>query len=189
MPLNLLYTRRMEDIEVGGKVTGKVGPASLAALYVRSTTFRATSTGGACRQLREELRPRRATTARSSTAGPLRERHAGAFWATRERGDGSSSWVRSRRILAAGQRASERHRGEGLRLGRRQDNAFALEWPTAAPTRTARVRFPTWERISPGDGFIEADQRGTYGARTSLEAFSTDAAGSRSTSSAAGRAV
>jgi len=36
MPLPLLYTRRMEDIIFGGKITGKSGGASYAVLYVRS---------------------------------------------------------------------------------------------------------------------------------------------------------
>jgi len=180
MPLNLLYTRRMEDIEVGGKVTGKVGPASLAALYVRSDDLPRDEYGEALVDSSgEELPPE------TSDYGALVYRQdlfgsvtAGAFWATRERGDGSSSVG----ALTAGfsPLASVRLNAIAARAygsGDDEDNAFALEWAYSSPNTDSEGSLSyVGEDFAPETGFIEADQRGTYGGEGHLwKRFSTDA--------------
>jgi hypothetical protein len=182
MPLRLLYTRRMEDIVAGGKVTGKAGAASFAGLYVRSNDvprdeygFPLTDEAG------DELSPERsdygALVYRQDLFGSAT---AGAFVATREREDGYNrvgallAGVSPAQCLRLNAMAARSRDSGGLG----EDEAYAVQWSYDSPTTNSEGTLQyIGEGFAPAMGYVEVDERGVYGGRGHLwRRFDTGAA-------------
>jgi hypothetical protein len=182
MPLRLLYTRRMEDIVAGGKVTGKAGAASFAGLYVRSNDtprdeFGFPLTDGSGVELPPEQADYGAIAYRQDLFGSAT---AGAYLAAREREDGSSrvgallAGVSPAQCLRLNALAAQ-SRDSGP-LGR--DEAYALQWSYDSPTTNSEgtLRY-IGEDFAPAMGYVDADARGAYGGQGHLwRRFDTDMA-------------
>lgn len=168
MPLRLLYTRTMEDIVLGGKVTGKAGAGSFGALYVRSNDLPRDEYGDALTDSAgQELAPEAADYAafvyRQDLFGSAT---AGAYAATREREDGHSrvgavmagaSPFHCMRLNAIAARTSDS--GD---LG--EDEAYALQWSYDSPgTNSEGTLQYIGDSFAPEVGFVPADNRGTLG--------------------------
>lgn len=169
MPLDLLYTRRMEDIVLGAKGTGRIADGNFAALYVRSDDLLRDENGSV---IPGDLDPV------ASDYGALVYKHdvmgsgtLGGLFATRERDDGHS------RVAAAtaGLSPMEHMRVTGL---------AARTWNSGAPGEddaavlelgydTSRLEIDLelssiGESFSPEMGFVGVDSRGRRGAKGSL---------------------
>jgi len=182
MPLRLLYTRRMEDIVAGGKVTGKTGAASFAALYVRSNDLPRDEYGDALtdstgQELAPEASDYAAFVYRQDLFGSAT---AGAYAATRERENGYSrvgavmagaSPVQCMRVNAIAARTYDS--GD---LG--DDEAYALSWSYDSPgTNSEGTVQYVGDSFAPEVGFVPANSRGTLGGEGHLwKRLTTDAA-------------
>jgi hypothetical protein len=182
MPLRLLYTRRMEDIVFGGKVTGKAGAGAFAALYARSNDLPRDEYGGALTDSAgQELAPE------TSDYGALVYRQdlfgsatAGAYVAAREREDGynrvgavmaGASPFSCMRLNAIAARTYDS--GD---LG--DDEAYAMQWSYDASGMYSEGTLQyVGDSFAPEIGFVPADSRGALGGEGYLwKRFVTDAA-------------
>lgn len=181
MPLRLLYTRRMEDIVVGGKVTGKAGSGGFGALYVRSNDLPRDEYGDALTDSAGQGLP---PEAGDYTAFVYRQdlfgsATAGAYAATREREGGYS------RVGAVMAGASPFHCMRLNAIAARtydsgdlgEDEAYALEWSYDSPgTNSEGTLQYIGDSFAPEVGFVPGDNRGTLGGKGHLwERLTTDA--------------
>lgn len=182
MPLRLLYTRRMEDIVFGGKVTGKAGAGGFAALYARSNDLPRDENGNALTDSTGlELAPV------TSDYGALVYRQdllgsatAGAYLATRER---ENAYNRVGAVMAGASpfncmrvNAIAARTYDSGDLG--EDEAYALQWSYDSPGMFSEGTLQyVGDRFAPDVGFVPADSRGTLGGEGDLwKRFAADAA-------------
>ncbi len=168
MPLPLLYTRRMEDILYGGKVTGKAGGARFAALHARSDDLPRDDYGDVMTDaLDEPLDPGTndytALIYRQDLWGSAT---LGLFGATRERDDGHSRVG----ALTGGVGLFDNLRLTGLAAGSSNtgdlgdDGAGAIDWSYEKPDWNSEGEIE-WigARFNPETGFVRPDWRGRRG--------------------------
>ncbi len=168
MPLPLLYTRRMEDIVFGGKITGKSRGASYAVLYVRSEDLPRDDYGGALMDtLGQPL------SAEMSNYGAMIYRQdvmenatIGAYVGVRE-GDETYSRVGA---LTGGVDVFDNLRLTGLAArtsnsdDTSDDDAYSLTWSYSSPDMSSGGEIEyIGEEFSPGIGFILPTWRNRVG--------------------------
>lgn len=173
MPLPLLYTRRMEDIVYGGKVTGKAGGARFAALYVRSEDLPRDDYGGV---LTDTLGAALAAGANDYVAGIYRQdlggnATLGAFASTRQ-GDGNHGNVAA---LTGGVGLFENLRLTGLAAVTERTEpggdgeSYAINWSYEKPGWHNRGELE-WlgENFDPETGFFQPKWQNRRGFNTSI---------------------
>jgi hypothetical protein len=168
MPLPLLYTRRMEDIVFGGKITGKSGGGSYGVLYVRSEDVPRGDYGDALTDTLGRL-----LTAETNDYGAMIYRQdvmenatMGAYVGVRE-GDETYSRVGA---LTGGVDVFDNLRLIGLAArtsnsdSTSDDDAYSLVWSYDSPNVNSGGEIEyIGEQFDPGIGFILPTRRNRAG--------------------------